>query len=85
MASYGKTREMAVSEPRAEKKPAKVLEEIRLKRGIDGGITATHHYSSFAHEPKAHELADRAALHAHLDEHMGLGGKSNSETDKEDE
>ena len=71
MPSHGAMKEMAIEH--AKKPGKKVLEEIRLKRGIDGGITATHHYSGFEHEPKAHELANRKALHAHLDEHMALG------------
>jgi hypothetical protein len=62
------------------RKAPKVLEEIRLKRGMDGNVIATHHYGGFAHDPKPHKLEPtEEAVGAHVAKHMQLEEQGDSE------
>lgn len=69
-----------VTEGVKARKAPKVLEEIRLKRGMDGKVVATHHYSGFAHDAKPHKLeATQEAVGAHVAKHMELEEQGGSE------
>jgi hypothetical protein len=69
---------------KAAPKAPKVLEEIRLKRGMDGGVIATHHYEGYEHAPQPHNVeASLPAVAAHLGEHMGLEGGEKIESPKD--
>lgn len=58
---------------RAMKAP-KVLERMEIKPRLGGGHIITHHYSSYQHEPKAHEFAkdEGEEAIAHIAKHAGL-------------
>ena len=74
MASHGAVKEMAASEPRAPKKPAKELEHIRLEEAENGGVIATHHFTAYEHKPEPHVFGDGEGrkLAAHIQEHLGI-------------
>lgn len=73
MSSHGAMRDVAAKEYKPAKK---VLEGIMLKKA-DGGVIAEHHFTDYAHKPEPHVFAsgEGAKLHAHLSEHLGIGGK----------
>ena len=55
-------------------KGKKILESMRVTRGLSGGHTITHHYEGYQHDPKPYHFAegegDRAL--AHIARHAGL-------------
>lgn len=54
-------------------KVPKVLASIELKRGMTGGVIATHRYEGYEHEPTPHDIeGSTSAVASHLQEHMGL-------------
>jgi hypothetical protein len=38
----------------SRKKPAKVLDHLRVKEAENGGHSVEHHFTSFEHEPETH-------------------------------
>ena len=77
--------DVAMAEGVKQRKAPKVLDEIRLKRGMDGKVVATHHYSGFAHDPKPHKLEPtEEAVGRHVAKHMELEEQGGSEPDPVD-
>jgi hypothetical protein len=62
-----------VSADRPKKGP-KVLEEVRIKRSMDGGHVITHHYEGYQHEPRPYEFGkdEGARAAAHVQRHTGI-------------
>jgi hypothetical protein len=56
-------------------KPGKMrVEEIRMRRGHKGGFIAKHHLKDekgMQHAEHEYPLADKKAMLAHMDEHLG--------------
>jgi hypothetical protein len=64
----------SVAESSKPKKAAKVLRKMEIEPRLGGGISVTHHYTSYQHEPKSHEFTEdegHEAL-AHIAKHAGL-------------
>ncbi len=57
-----------------QKKPAKVLEEMRIKEGEKGGHVITHHFTHYDHAPEAHIFgkSESGAAHDHIAKHMNM-------------
>lgn len=56
------------------KKGPKMLDELRVKRTLDGGHVVTHHYEGYQHEPKPYAFSkgEGARAMAHIARHAGL-------------
>lgn len=56
-----------------DRKPPKVLEDIRIKKGENGGHVVEHHFTSYEHKPEVYPFGagQGKELAAHLDEHVG--------------
>lgn len=64
--------------PDQHKKPSEgKVKEMRIRRAANGGYIARHEQESkpdeMMQEPEEHIIPDIAALHSHIDEHMGAG------------
>ena len=61
-----------------ERRPAKVLESIRIKGAVNGGHVIEHHFTSYEHQPESHAFGKDQGEEAleHIGKHMGmkLGG-----------
>ena len=68
------------------KPPKKELEHIRLEEAENGGVIATHHFTSYEHKDEPHIFAEGQGekMVAHLKEHgMMPGGEGGEETETE--
>jgi hypothetical protein len=87
MASHGAIKEQAIAERMPAKKPAKELEHIRLEEAENGGVIATHHFTSYKHKPEPHVFGDGEGhkLAAHIEKHLGIKMPGKSSTDSAEE
>lgn len=62
------------AETKGPKKGPKVLDEVRIKRAMDGGHVVTHHYEGYQHEPKSYSFGknESARAAAHVARHTGM-------------
>jgi hypothetical protein len=70
-----------------DRKPPKVLEDIRIKKGENGGHVIEHHFTSYEHKPEVYPFGAGQGKEAaaHLNEHMGMelpAGEAESEPEK---
>jgi hypothetical protein len=58
----------------ATKKPRKVLDELRIKRAMDGGHVITHAFQGYHHDPVSYKFAKTqgAMAAAHIAKHTGI-------------
>jgi hypothetical protein len=80
---------IATVEGKAPKKGPKMLDELRIKRSLNGGHSITHHYEGYQHEPKTYSFGpqDKARAAAHVARHAGFpleGGAEEEENADED-
>lgn len=63
--------QMAAKTP---KKPAKILDHIRIMPKMGGGVHVEHHYTSGMHEPKVHSfgMTDGSGFKNHLQTFTGM-------------
>lgn len=54
-----------------QKKPKKELESIRLEKAENGGVIATHHFTSYEHKPEPNIFSEGegSKMVEHLKEH----------------
>jgi hypothetical protein len=75
--------EMKVAEAAAQRPKAgkKVLDEVSIKRSMDGGHVITHRYQGYQHDPRPYNFGpgDGARAAAHLARHTGLPMKGASD------
>ena len=65
-----------------EKKPKKEVKEIRTRKGKSGGYIHEHHHTHPEHHPmEEHTSKDSAAMHDHMEEHMGEPNPGEAEAD----
>lgn len=71
------------AEGKSAKKGPKVLDEVRIKRAMDGGHVVTHHYEGYQHEPKAYAFGKNETARAagHVARHTGLPMQAGSGTE----
>src|SRR5208337_1608356 len=82
MAATNSADVMAMIPGRAAKKPAKVLDHIRIKSHKDGSHTVTHHHTHPEYHPaEEHGLSNMDALHSHLEDHVGQPNSGEAEAD----
>lgn len=84
MASVGA--EMRSSNTKERKAP-KVLEEIRLREGENGGHIAEHHFEGYEHKPEPHIFgaSEGNDLLSHIATHMHIKHDMLSHPEAEDE
>lgn len=65
---------ISVAESNKAKRTPKVLKHMTIEPAMGGGHIITHHYTSYQHEPKAHEFAkdEGEEAMAHIARHAGL-------------
>lgn len=65
---------ISVAESHKAKRQPKVLRRMEIEPRLGGGHIITHHYTSYQHEPKAHEFAKDEGEEAmqHIAQHAGL-------------
>lgn len=77
--------EVSGSKPRGRK----VLDELRVKRTLDGGHVISHHYQSYEHQPTPYKFGKTQGAMAmqHIAKHAGLpmAGKAEEAEPKEEE
>lgn len=75
MPSHGAMKDMV------RKKAKKEFSHMELKPAENGGAIATHHFTSYEHQPEAHVFGkgDGKKMAAHVMEHMGMSVKSEPE------
>ena len=62
-------------EVKAERRKApKVLSEVTIKRGLDGGHVVTHRYEGYEHDPRSYKFGPTEGSRAasHVSRHTGL-------------
>lgn len=91
--AHGK-RQQQLKKPEAPKPPKtgeKKLKEMHVRKAHNKGFIARHEFEppidieSKRHPDEEHILPDMAALHDHLDEHLGGGGGEPAESAEENE
>lgn len=74
---------IVAAEGRAKPKGPKVLDEVNIKRSMDGGHTVTHRYEGYQHEPKTYAFGknEGARAAAHISRHTGIPMQAGSGTE----
>ena len=66
----------------SDKKPKKEIKEIRTRKGKSGGYIHEHHHTHPEHHSmEEHTSKDAAAMHDHMEEHMGEANPGEAEAD----
>lgn len=79
-------KEALVSQAR-DRKPPKVLDEITIKKGQNGGHVIEHRFTSYEHKTESYPFGPGQGKQAaaHLNEHMGMdlpAGEAEPEAEK---
>lgn len=63
--------------PARSKKPAKVLDHMRVMPAENAGAIIEHHFTKFEHEPERHVFGkeEGAKMAAHVMKHAGMAAK----------
>jgi len=71
-------------EGKMPKKGPKVLDEVRIRRALNGGHTVTHHYEGYQHEPKPYSFGPQegARAAAHVARHAGFPLEAGAEDEE---
>lgn len=69
------------------KKPAKVLDHLKIQEAENGGHTITHHFTSYEHEPETHVFGKEQGEEAmmHIAKHANISEPVEHEQAKEKE
>ena len=70
--------------PKRSKKPAKVMENMRVMPAENGGVSVEHHFTHYDHKPEMHVFGkgEGKKFAAHMMQHAGMSAGADDDLEE---